>query len=154
MSALLIIIDEYAELADEAPGAMSYTDSIARLGRAVAVTLIAATQRPTQKAMGQGVCRARTCALSLSWCFLRSLSCPVVLVDQAVDDLPARDPGSHIDRLTGLVQRRSLFPRLVRPMIVVMPRVLGQDPPEVPFTMDQQVIEALAPQRAHVPLRK
>ena len=31
---------------------MSDTDSIARLGRAVAVTLIAATQRPTQKAMG------------------------------------------------------------------------------------------------------
>ncbi len=54
MPALIIIIDEYAELADEAPEAMSDTDSIARLGRAVAVTLIAATQRPTQKAMGQG----------------------------------------------------------------------------------------------------
>jgi DNA segregation ATPase FtsK/SpoIIIE-like protein len=45
----LIIIDEYPELADEAPDAMSDTDSIARLGRAVAVTLIAATQRPTQR---------------------------------------------------------------------------------------------------------
>jgi hypothetical protein len=78
----------------------------------------------------------------------------VVLVDQAVDDLPARDPGSHIDRLTGLVQRGSLFARLVRPVIVVMPRVLAQSPPEVPFTVDQQVIEALAPQRSHVPLRK
>ena len=50
MPALIILIDEYAELADEAPDAMSDTDSIARLGRAVAVTLIAATQRPTQKA--------------------------------------------------------------------------------------------------------
>ena len=39
-------------------------------------------------------------------------------------------------------------------MIVVMPRVLGQDPPEVPFTVDQQVIGALAPQRSHVPLCK
>jgi hypothetical protein len=57
--ALVIIIDEYAELADEAPDAMSDTDSIARLGRAVAVTLVAATQRPTQKAMGQGAVRSQ-----------------------------------------------------------------------------------------------
>jgi S-DNA-T family DNA segregation ATPase FtsK/SpoIIIE len=59
LPALVIIIDEYAELADEAPDAMSDTDSIARLGRAVAVTLIAATQRPTQKAMGQGAVRSQ-----------------------------------------------------------------------------------------------
>ncbi len=59
MPALVIIIDEYAELADEAPDAMSDTDSIARLGRAVAVTLVAATQRPTQKAMGQGAVRSQ-----------------------------------------------------------------------------------------------
>ena len=59
MPALVIIIDEYAELADEAPEAMSDTDSIARLGRAVAVTLVAATQRPTQKAMGQGAVRSQ-----------------------------------------------------------------------------------------------
>jgi FtsK/SpoIIIE family len=57
--ALVIIIDEYAELTDEAPEAMSDTDSIARLGRAVAVTLVAATQRPTQKAMGQGAVRSQ-----------------------------------------------------------------------------------------------
>ena len=57
--ALIIVIDEYAELADEAPGAMDDTDSIARLGRAVAVTLVAATQRPTQKAMGQGAVRSQ-----------------------------------------------------------------------------------------------
>ena len=37
--ALIVIIDEYAELADEAPGAMSDADSIVRLGRAVAVPL-------------------------------------------------------------------------------------------------------------------
>jgi S-DNA-T family DNA segregation ATPase FtsK/SpoIIIE len=59
MPALLIIIDEYAELADDAPEAMSDTDSIARLGRAVAVTLVAATQRPTQRAMGQGAVRSQ-----------------------------------------------------------------------------------------------
>jgi S-DNA-T family DNA segregation ATPase FtsK/SpoIIIE len=38
---------------------MSDTDAIARLGRALAVTLIAATQRPTQKAMGQGAVRSQ-----------------------------------------------------------------------------------------------
>jgi S-DNA-T family DNA segregation ATPase FtsK/SpoIIIE len=59
MPALVIIVDEYAELADEAPESMSDTDSIARLGRAVAVTLVAATQRPTQKAMGQGAVRSQ-----------------------------------------------------------------------------------------------
>ena len=57
--ALIIIIDEYAELKDEARDAMQYTDSIARLGRALAVTLIAATQRPTQKAMGEGAVRSQ-----------------------------------------------------------------------------------------------
>jgi S-DNA-T family DNA segregation ATPase FtsK/SpoIIIE len=59
MPALVIIVDEYAELADESAAAMSDTDSIARLGRAVAVTLVAATQRPTQKAMGQGAVRSQ-----------------------------------------------------------------------------------------------
>ena len=59
MPALIIIIDEYAELADDAPEATRHTDSIARLGRAVAVTMIAATQRPTQKAMGQGAVRSQ-----------------------------------------------------------------------------------------------
>jgi S-DNA-T family DNA segregation ATPase FtsK/SpoIIIE len=57
--ALVIIIDEYAELAEEAADATSYSDSIARRGRAVAVQLIAATQRPTQKAMGKGAVRSQ-----------------------------------------------------------------------------------------------
>ena len=59
MPALVIVIDEYAELADDAPEATAYSDSIARRGRAVAVTLIAATQRPTQKAMGRGAVRSQ-----------------------------------------------------------------------------------------------
>jgi DNA segregation ATPase FtsK/SpoIIIE-like protein len=66
MPALVILIDEYAELAENAPGAMSDADSIARLGRAVAVTLIAATQRPTQKAMGAGAVRSQ---MDLRICF-------------------------------------------------------------------------------------
>jgi S-DNA-T family DNA segregation ATPase FtsK/SpoIIIE len=59
MPALVIIVDEYAELADDAPDATAHADSVARRGRAVAVTLIAATQRPTQKAMGQGALRSQ-----------------------------------------------------------------------------------------------
>jgi S-DNA-T family DNA segregation ATPase FtsK/SpoIIIE len=55
----VIIIDEYAELVDDAPDAIQSADSIARLGRAVAVTMVAATQRPTQKAMGQGAVRSQ-----------------------------------------------------------------------------------------------
>jgi S-DNA-T family DNA segregation ATPase FtsK/SpoIIIE len=57
--ALVIIIDEYAELADDAPEAIADADSVARLGRAVAVNMIAATQRPTQKAMGHGAVRSQ-----------------------------------------------------------------------------------------------
>jgi S-DNA-T family DNA segregation ATPase FtsK/SpoIIIE len=57
--ALIIMIDEYAELADEAPQAVTAADSIARRGRAVAVTLLAATQRPTQDAMGKGAVRSQ-----------------------------------------------------------------------------------------------
>ena len=49
--ALIIIVDEWAELPAQA---REYADSIARRGRAVAENLIAATQRPTQEAMGKG----------------------------------------------------------------------------------------------------
>ena len=55
------------------------------------------------------------------------------------------DTGGDIDCVTGLVQWRSLFPRLVGTMLVVMSRVLGQDPPEVSFAVDQQVVQALSP---------
>jgi hypothetical protein len=56
---MMIIIGEYAELAGDAPDAMSDTGTIARPGRAPAVTLLAATQRPTQKVMGQGAVRSQ-----------------------------------------------------------------------------------------------
>jgi S-DNA-T family DNA segregation ATPase FtsK/SpoIIIE len=48
--ALVIITDEYAELPEESHDC---ADSAARRGRAVALTLIAATQRPTLVAMGR-----------------------------------------------------------------------------------------------------
>lgn len=57
--ALVIIIDEYAELAETAHDALAAADSIARRGRAPAVTLIVATQRPTQQAMGSGAVRSQ-----------------------------------------------------------------------------------------------
>jgi S-DNA-T family DNA segregation ATPase FtsK/SpoIIIE len=57
--ALVVVVDEYAELADNAPEAVEHADSIARRGRAVAVTLLAATQRPTQQAMGKGAVRSQ-----------------------------------------------------------------------------------------------
>jgi len=55
---------------------------------------------------------------------------------------------------TGLVQGRSLLPRLVGPVAVVVPRVLAQDLPQVPVAEDQQMIQALAAQRAHETFRE
>jgi FtsK/SpoIIIE family len=54
--ALVIVIDEYAEMPEQAH---AYADSAARLGRAVAVMLLAATQRPSQDAMGKGAVRSQ-----------------------------------------------------------------------------------------------
>jgi hypothetical protein len=44
---------------EQAPATLKHADTIARLGRAPAVTLVAATQRPTQKGMGQGAVRSQ-----------------------------------------------------------------------------------------------
>ena len=52
---------------------------------------------------------------------LCSLGCSPVLADQAVDDLPALDPGGHIDGAARLMQRRILVQRLVRPVAVIVP---------------------------------
>jgi S-DNA-T family DNA segregation ATPase FtsK/SpoIIIE len=54
--ALIIVVDEYAELPD---AAKDIADSLARVGRAVMVNLLVATQRPTQAAMGGGAARAQ-----------------------------------------------------------------------------------------------
>ena len=55
----MIVIDEYAELVENAPAAVESAESVARRGRAVAVTLLAANQRPTQKSMGGGALRSQ-----------------------------------------------------------------------------------------------
>ena len=91
-----------------------------------------------------GLSRVKSRTLALSWCFRWSSGRPPVFAYQAVDDVGALDPGGHIDRLAGLMQWRSLFPRLVRPMFVVMPRILSQDLPKVLFAVDQHVVKALA----------
>ncbi len=54
--ALVLLIDEFAELPSEA---VDIVDSLARLGRAVAETLIIATQRPTQDVMGNSAIRSQ-----------------------------------------------------------------------------------------------
>ena len=96
-------------------------------------TAAAASPGPNwaDRALLATLCRAKTRTWALSWRFLCLSGCSPVLADQAVDDLSTFDPGANVDRLAGLVQRRSLPARLVRPVLVVMLRVLGQDPPEV-----------------------
>jgi DNA segregation ATPase FtsK/SpoIIIE, S-DNA-T family len=54
--ALVIVIDEFAELPQQAK---EISESIARVGRAVMVNVIAATQRPAQAAMGGGATRSQ-----------------------------------------------------------------------------------------------
>lgn len=69
-----------------------------------------------------------------------------------MDGLLALDSGGRIGHLAGPVQRRPLFPGLMRAMVVVVPFILGQDLPEVLFAVDQQMVEALAAQCSHIPL--
>ena len=54
--ALVVVVDEYAEMPDDA---QDDADSLARRGRAVAANLLAATQRPTQEAMGGNAVRSQ-----------------------------------------------------------------------------------------------
>jgi S-DNA-T family DNA segregation ATPase FtsK/SpoIIIE len=57
--AVVLPVDELAELVEQLPDAATYLDSISRLGRKTAVTLLVATQRPTQEALGGGALRAQ-----------------------------------------------------------------------------------------------
>ena len=90
------------------------------------------------------MCRARTRTLALSWCFWAryaaleySLIKPWTTCLRLIRAVTSIFwPGSYSG---------GLLPRLMGPMLVVVPRVLGQDLPDVAFTVDQQVVEALAP---------
>jgi S-DNA-T family DNA segregation ATPase FtsK/SpoIIIE len=57
--AIMLPVDELAELIEQLPEAAGYLDTIARKGRKTAVTLLVATQRPTQDALGGGALRAQ-----------------------------------------------------------------------------------------------
>jgi S-DNA-T family DNA segregation ATPase FtsK/SpoIIIE len=57
--AIVLPIDELAELVEQLPDAASLLDTIARKGRKTAITLLVATQRPTQEALGGGALRAQ-----------------------------------------------------------------------------------------------
>ena len=87
--------------------------------------------------MSRLLCRARARTIPVSWYVLSSSGRSPIHVDQAADDLPAREPAGHADRLAGFMQRSSLSARLGRAMLVVMPRALGQDLPELPLAVDQ-----------------
>jgi len=57
--AITIPVDELAELVEQLPDAAGHLDTIARKGRKTAITLLVATQRPTQDALGGGALRAQ-----------------------------------------------------------------------------------------------
>lgn len=63
------------------------------------------------------------------------------------------DPGSDIDSPADL-SRRLLLQALMRTVIVIVARELGQDCAEMPLAEDQDVIQALASECAHESLRK
>ena len=51
--------------------------------------------------------------------------------------------GGHVDHLARIVQWWTERTALMRAMIVEVTFIFGQDPTQVTFTVDQQVIEAL-----------
>jgi hypothetical protein len=66
----------------------------------------------------------------------------VILVDQPADDGPAVDPGRHVDGSACVVHRRVKGLASVRAMMVVVGLELGKNGAQVPFTVDQQMIQA------------
>jgi S-DNA-T family DNA segregation ATPase FtsK/SpoIIIE len=57
--AIVLPVDELAELVEQLPDATTLLDTIARKGRKTAITLLVSTQRPTQEALGGGALRAQ-----------------------------------------------------------------------------------------------
>ena len=84
------------------------------------------------------ITRVRSCWVGLP----RSSGGSVVLVDQPADRGLAVDPGSHVDGLAWVVYRRVKGSASVGTMMVVVALELGKDGAQVPFPVDQQMIEA------------
>ena len=72
-----------------------------------------------------------------------------IFANQARDGSATLDHCREADRPTRVVQRWSLAAGLVSPMGVIVPLVVAQHLPQVPLTVDQQVVKTLAPQCAH-----
>jgi hypothetical protein len=80
-----------------------------------------------QAVRGQGTCAVPRLFSVVELGLWRRQPCSWVFADQAADGLPQLDPGGEIDEFAGLALRRQLAARLVRPVAVVMPRILRQD---------------------------
>jgi hypothetical protein len=85
---------------------------------------------------------------------LSLLGCSAVLADQAAEDLPSLDRGSQIGGSAGRLG--SFLPQaLMRPVLgKVVTGELGQDLAEMLLAVEQDVVQALAAERPHVPLGK
>ncbi len=82
-----------------------------------------------------------------------SSSSVVVFVDQTAEDLSSAHHaagGTQLNRAT--LSWRSLFERAMRPVRVVVGRVLGQHVHELPLVEDQHPVQAFAADGAHPPL--
>ena len=72
---------------------------------------------------------------------------------QATDFGNLHDP-ARLGELDGPDVRRILVEREMRASPVIVGEVSGQDPAQVPFAKDDDMIETLAPDRADEPLRE
>lgn len=77
----------------------------------------------------------------------------VVLVNQAAEAVPAADAvgGRHSARVGPVVDhtRRAKRKTSVRPLVVVVPHLLAEDPRKVASTPEQQPVQAILPDRPH-----
>lgn len=78
----------------------------------------------------------------------RSLRCSAVFAYQAAEDLSALDPGADIDGAAGRL-RRFLAQALMRAVLVGVAGELGQNLAEMPLAEGQDVVRALAAERAY-----
>lgn len=102
MSRLVLVVDEFAALAEEFPSFLTGLVGVAQRGRSLGVHLVLATQRPS------GVVSAEiraNMALRIALRVTDSSESSDVLADDSASRIPAHRPGRAIGRLTrGLVE--------------------------------------------------
>ncbi len=91
--------------------------------------------------MIQSLWGSRTRPLVLTWAFMR----PLVFAEEAAEDSPALDPllGEVSSGVVGPGRAESAA--AVWPSSVVVPGVLGENRPQVPFAEDQYPVGDLGP---------